>query len=176
MPKKEIPRWPSGKLAPIICHLLYKLVGLFQEIRNSMPRSAADKRTSCRRRFPSGYQEPAMKAAPYTAQRFNFSNASDHQHSAAPAKPAKPTAACHDDFCPYCERTFPISNTSVWGLLQLGVKQLVGAIYMIVAGIIRCVRFAVAGALCLVGLIGSCCFGLASRIAHRDDRKLLFRR
>ena len=118
-----------------------------------------------------------MKAVPRTAERFNFSNASSNaRQSSAPQKPAKPAADGHDDFCPYCQRNFPVSNTSVCELLQLGVKQLVGAVYMIVAGIIRCARFAVAGALCLVGLIGSCCFGLASRIAHRDDRKLLFRR
>jgi hypothetical protein len=117
-----------------------------------------------------------MKTAPFPAQRFNFSNVSDAKASPAPQKPTKPAAACDDAYCPYCQRTLPESNASVCGLLQLGAKQLVGAIYMIVAGIIRCVRFAVAGALCLVGLIGSCCFALASRIAHRDDRKLLFRR
>ena len=117
-----------------------------------------------------------MNSAQQTAPRFNFSNVRDAQPRPTPQKPEKPAAACHDDYCPYCQRTLPNSGTSVWGLLQLGLKQLVGAIYMIAAGIVRCLRFAVAGVLCLVGLIGSCCFGLASRIAHRDDRKLLFRR
>ena len=117
-----------------------------------------------------------MKSAPHAAPRFNFSNAPDGRPTPARQEPEKPATARHDDSCPYCQRTLPDSGTSVWGLLQLGLKQLVGAVYMIAVGIVRCLRFAVAGVLCLVGLIGSCCFGLASRIAHRDDRKLLFRR
>ena len=118
-----------------------------------------------------------MKSAPHTAPRFNFPDKATSQAKPVPEKPGQSAAAaCADDFCPYCQRTLPGSAANVGGLLQLGVKQLVGAVYMIVAGIVRCLRFAVAGVLCLIGLVGSCCYGLAARVAHRDDRKLLFRR
>jgi hypothetical protein len=113
-----------------------------------------------------------MKSAPPSARRFRFPDGPE----VGPQKPEKPAASSHDDCCPCCQRSLPGSGTSVWGLLELGLRQLVGAVWMIATGIVRCLRFAVAGVLCLVGLIGSCCFGLASRVAHRDDRKLLFRR
>ncbi len=116
-----------------------------------------------------------MKSASHTAPRFSFRGNTPPHAAPIPEKPSKPAPPCPDDHCPYCQRALPGTGASVAGLLQLGVKQLFGAIYMIVAGIIRCVRFAAAGLLCLIGLLGSCCFGLASRIAHRDDRKLLFR-
>ena len=107
-----------------------------------------------------------MKSAPHAAPRFNFPDKAAAHSAQVPEKPGQSAAAaCPDDFCPYCQRTLPGSGTNAGGLLQLGVKQLVGAVYMIAAGIVRCLRFAVAGVLCLMGLIGSCCFGLALRIA-----------
>ncbi len=114
-----------------------------------------------------------MRTAPPATPRFRFPD----KPAAKPDKPTQPASeATADACCPYCQRTLPGTGTTVGGLLQLGVKQLAGALFMICAGILRCLRFALAGVLCLVGLVGSCCFGLASRIAHRDDRKLLFRR
>ena len=40
---------------------------------------------------------------------------------------------------------------------------------------LRCVRFALASMLCLLGFIGSCARALGMRIAHNDDRRLLKR-
>jgi len=122
-----------------------------------------------------------MHVAPSSVRRFNFPDAVETPSRAEPTrhaeKPEKPIAGGgYEDLCPYCQRALPGPGSNVVGLLQLGLKQLLGAIFMIVIGIVRCARFAVAGVLCLLGLIGSCCFGLASRIAHRDDRKLLFRK
>lgn len=115
-----------------------------------------------------------MKSAPQFAPRFDYPPKPEiSSHQPAVQKPAKPVS--RDDLCPCCQRALPGSEINVWGLLRRGLMQLVGAIFMIVAGIVRCLRFAVAGLLCLIGLFGSFCSSLAKRVAHRDDRKLLFR-
>jgi hypothetical protein len=54
-----------------------------------------------------------------------------------------------------------------------GGRQLLCGLLILCLAILRCVRFAVGGALCLVGFVGGCCGALGLRIAHPEDRKLL---
>jgi hypothetical protein len=49
------------------------------------------------------------------------------------------------------------------------------AIRVIIVALGRCVRFAVAATLCLLGRVGSLCGSLGIRVAHPSDRKLLKR-
>jgi hypothetical protein len=75
--------------------------------------------------------------------------------------------------CPLCEQPLPHPRTSIPSVFWGGIRRLVVALWMIVTAALRCVRFGLAGALCLVGLIGTCSRSLGLRIAHPDDRRFL---
>ena len=87
------------------------------------------------------------------------------------AAPAKHTLS--PDTCPYCEQVLPHARTSILSMFRGAICRFVAALWMLVAAVIRCVRFAVAAVLCTIGLVGACCRALGLRIAHPHDRGML---
>ncbi len=73
--------------------------------------------------------------------------------------------------CPFCEQLLPHARSSILSVFCSGIRRLTIAICMILGAAIRCARLAVAGSLCLIGVIGACCRSLGVRIAHPEDRR-----
>ena len=78
-----------------------------------------------------------------------------------------------DGRCPYCQQPFDDASGTIPILMLVGCRQLIGAVSLIGACVFRCVRFVIAGALCLVGLIGACFRKVGLAIAHPRDRRVL---
>ena len=85
-----------------------------------------------------------------------------------------PKQGHHDTTCPYCKQAIP-HHADTFSMFGGGIRQLFGALCTILVGALRFARFAVAGALSIVGFIGACCQSLAVRIAHKNDRRHLDR-
>ncbi len=104
------------------------------------------------------------------SQRFAEEMFAGYERKRVEPKPGKPMASPHT--CPFCEQSLPQARRGILAMFAGGVSRFAVAIFMILGAILRCVRLVIAAALCLVGLVGSCCRTLGIRIAHRDDRRL----
>ena len=78
-----------------------------------------------------------------------------------------------DSHCPYCHQHLDRPSLSITSLLTGGIRQLGVALLMIAFAIVRCLRFAAAAALCVIGFVGSCCRALGMQVAHAEDRQFL---
>ncbi len=78
--------------------------------------------------------------------------------------------------CPYCEQPLPHARANFFFMFSDGVRRLIFSVCAIIAAVFRCARFIVAGVLCFLGFIGSCCQAIGMRIAHPADRRLLKKR
>lgn len=117
-----------------------------------------------------------MKEASFTSSRWSPLRGSSAAYSDAP--PVRHAEKPHvyeecDLHCPYCHQRMDRVGMTVANLLAGGCRQLCFAVWMIVVALVRCLRFVVAAALCLIGLLGAWCRALGLQIAHPHDRGFL---
>ena len=97
--------------------------------------------------------------------------------SAPQAKPVQHTDCSRESSaeqcCPLCKQEVATGNYSVDRVVTRSLHQLLFGVVLLLAGVIRFIRLAVAWALSIVGLIGFACSQVALRIAHPDDRRFL---
>jgi hypothetical protein len=125
------------------------------------------------RRFPMPFAPATARHEEHQHRRFT-----DEAFSMPFPRPEPKPGQQHPESqrCPFCEQVLPHARTSILGTFVGGVRRLASAVFMILSAILRCIRLAVAGVLCLIGLIGSCSRSIGLGIAHPHDRRFFTRR
>ncbi len=97
-----------------------------------------------------------------------FSTSKSYREDPKPSK-----YCCSACVCPSCGQPLVHARMSIPSMFGGGVRRLLTALWMITAALFRCLRFAVAGILCVVGFVGDGCRAIGLWIAHPDDRRFL---
>ncbi len=87
-------------------------------------------------------------------------------------EPKPPTKETHS--CPYCDQPIWEERSSLVSLFVGGMRRLDVAFRMLARSLIRLIRFALAAAFCLVGLIGACAREIGLKLVHPNDRRFLW--